>query len=84
MEKIYNLLEAYTDVILLHLSSKEPHVNGYVTELNGRNCLVITNYKYDFKYIIILDTLDVLPALVVALEIYKEFIKEIGVNHEIN
>lgn len=79
MEKIYNLLEAYTDMILLHLNSKELHFNGYVTELHGTQYIVVRNYKYDFNYIIELDTLEVLPTLAVALDIYKEFLKDMEV-----
>lgn len=75
---MYNLLEAYVDMILIHLNSKEPHFNGYPTELNGITYIVITNHKYNFKYVIVLDTLNVAPALVVALDIYKEFLKDMG------
>lgn len=79
MEKIYNLLEAYTDMILLHLNSKEPHFNGCVKELHGKTCIFITNYKHDFKYIIELDDLSVPPALMLALQIYNQFLKDMGV-----
>ena len=79
MEKIYNLLEAYVDMVLLHLTSKEPHFNGFIKELNGINCIVITNYKHNFKYIVELDSLSVPPALMLALEIYKQFLKDMGV-----
>ena len=79
MEKEYNLLEAYTDMILLHLNSKEPHFNGCVKELQGKTCIVITNYKHKFKYIIELDSLSVPPALMLALQIYRQFLKDMGV-----
>lgn len=84
MEKIYSLLEAYTDMILLHLNSKEPHFNGCLKELHGKNCIVITNYKHNFKYIIELDSLNMPPALMMALQIYKQFLKDMEKNYEIN
>lgn len=84
MEKIYNLLEAYTDMILLHLNSKEPHFNGCVKEHHGKSCIVITNYKHNFKYIIELDSLSVPPALMLSLQIYKQFLKDMEGDYEIN
>lgn len=84
MEKIYNLLEAYSDMILFHLNSKEPNFNGRPTEIKGKTHIVITNDKYKFIYIIELDTLTVPPAVVVALDVYEEFLKYMEHNYEIN
>ena len=78
MEKGNNLLEAYVDMILIHLNSKEPHFKGFLKELHEINCIVITNYKYDFNYIIELDDLEVPPSLFIASKIYNQFLKDIG------
>lgn len=84
MEKENNLLEAYSDMILLYLKSKEPNFNGRPTEIKGKTCIVITNDKCKFIYIAELDTLTVPPASVVALDVYKEFLKYKERNYEIN